>query len=97
MKSELQQRVSSVGATAAQLETGVDHIKELVVDAVEDGVKAAKRAVKQGRRTAEDLVDDAEYRVKQHPLSTVGASFGIGLGLGVAVGMLLGRNGHRGN
>lgn len=37
----------------------------------------------------------AEYQVKQHPLSSVGVSFGIGLGLGVVIGALLARNGHR--
>ncbi len=52
--------------------------------------------VKQGRRSAEDLVDDAEYRVKQHPFSALGVSFGIGMGLGAAIGVLLARNGRNG-
>jgi len=60
---------------------------------VEDGINAAKRAVKQGRHAAEDLVDDAEYQVKHHPLSAVGVSFGIGLGLGAVIGILLTRTG----
>jgi ElaB/YqjD/DUF883 family membrane-anchored ribosome-binding protein len=42
------------------------------------------------------LVDDAEYRVKQHPFSALGVSFGIGLGLGAAIGVLLARNGRCG-
>jgi ElaB/YqjD/DUF883 family membrane-anchored ribosome-binding protein len=71
-------------------------MKEAVVDAVEDRISAAKRAVKQGRRAAEDLVDDAKYQVKQRPLSAVGVFFGIGLGLGAVIGLLLARNGHRG-
>jgi ElaB/YqjD/DUF883 family membrane-anchored ribosome-binding protein len=71
-------------------------MKEAVADAAEDGINTAKRAVKQGRRAAEDLVDDAEYQVKQHPLSAVAVSFGIGLGLGAVIGVLLTRNGHRG-
>jgi ElaB/YqjD/DUF883 family membrane-anchored ribosome-binding protein len=79
-----------------QLGAEVKRVKEVVVDAVDNGVVAAKRAVKQGRRAAEDLVDDAEYRVKQHPLSAVGVSFGIGIGLGAAVGVLLARNGRNG-
>ena len=71
-------------------------MKEAVADAVEERINTAKRAVKQGRRAADDLVDDAEYQVKQHPLSTLGVSFGIGLGLGAVIGILLARNGHSG-
>ncbi len=79
-----------------QLGAEVKRVKEAVVDAVEDKLVAAKRAVKQGRRAAEDLVDDAEYQVKQRPFSALGVSFGIGLGLGAAIGVLLARNGHCG-
>jgi ElaB/YqjD/DUF883 family membrane-anchored ribosome-binding protein len=96
MKADVFEKVMDVGATAAQLGAGVGRVKETVADAVEDGISATKRAVKQGRRAAEDLVDDAEYQVKQRPLSAVGVSFGIGLGLGAVIGVLLARNGHRG-
>jgi ElaB/YqjD/DUF883 family membrane-anchored ribosome-binding protein len=77
-----------------QLGAEVKRVKEAVADAVDNGVVAAKRKVKQGRRAAEDLVDDAEYRVKQHPFSALGVSFGIGMGLGAAIGVLLARNGR---
>jgi ElaB/YqjD/DUF883 family membrane-anchored ribosome-binding protein len=96
MKAEVLDKVIDAGAAAAQLGMGVGRVKETVAIAVEDGVSAAKRAVKQGRRAAEDLVGDAEYQVKQHPLSAVGVTFGIGLGLGAVIGVLLARNGHRG-
>jgi ElaB/YqjD/DUF883 family membrane-anchored ribosome-binding protein len=79
-----------------QLEAEVKRMKEAVVDAVEDRVVAARRAVKHGRRAAEDFVDDAEYQVKQHPFSALGVTFGIGLGLGAAIGALLVRNGRCG-
>jgi ElaB/YqjD/DUF883 family membrane-anchored ribosome-binding protein len=79
-----------------QLDSEVKCVKEAVADAVEDGIGAARRAVKQGRRAAEDLVDDAECRIKQRPLSALGVSFGIGLGLGAAIGALLARNGSCG-
>jgi ElaB/YqjD/DUF883 family membrane-anchored ribosome-binding protein len=96
MKAEVLDKVTGVSAVAAQLGVEAGRVKEAVADAVEDGINAAKRAVKQGRRAAEDLVDDAEYKVKQHPLSTLGVSFGIGLGLGAVIGILLARNGHCG-
>ena len=72
-----------------QLETEVRRVKEAVAGVVENGVCEAKRAVKQGRRRAEDLVDDAEYRIKHRPFSALGVTFGIGLGLGVAIGALM--------
>lgn len=97
MKAEGLNKVVEVGAAVAQMRAGAGSMKEAVADAVENGISAAKRAVKQVRRAAEDLVDDAEYRVKQHPLSTVGVSFGVGLGVGAVIGLLLARNGHRGN
>jgi len=93
MQAEILERTVEVHD---QLEAEVKRVKEAVVDAVEDRVVAARRAVKHGRRAAEDLVDDAEYRVKQHPFSALGVTFGIGLGLGAAIGVLLARNGHRG-
>lgn len=96
MKAEVLGKAIEVGAAVAQRRAGSGCLKETVADAVEDGISAAKRAVKQGRRAAEDLVDDAEYQVKQHPLSSVGVSFGVGLGLGAVIGALLARNGHRG-
>jgi len=94
MKAEVLDKVTDVSAAAAHIGAGVDRAKEAVADAIEDGVKAAKRAVKHGRRAAEDFVDDAEYKVKQHPLGMLGVSFGIGLGLGAVIGILLARNGH---
>jgi ElaB/YqjD/DUF883 family membrane-anchored ribosome-binding protein len=79
-----------------QLGAEVKRVKEVVAGAVDNGVVAAKRAVKQGRRAAEDLVDDAEYRIKQRPFSALGVTFGIGVGLGAAIGVLLARNGRNG-
>ena len=97
MKDQLLDKVvTDVGAAVAQLEAGVACVKDAVADAVEDGIDAGKRALKQGRRAAEDLVDDAEHKVKQHPLGTLGVFFGLGLGLGAAIGILLTRNGHTG-
>jgi len=93
MKDEVLDKVADLGA-AAHLGAGVERVKEAVADAVEHGMDATKRAVKQSRRAAEDLVDDAEYKVKKHPLSMVGASFVIGLGLGAVIAIGLTRTGH---
>jgi ElaB/YqjD/DUF883 family membrane-anchored ribosome-binding protein len=93
MQTEILEKTKEV---REQLESEVKRAKEAVTDAVDNGIVAAKRAVKQGRRAAEDLVDDAEYRVKQHPFSALGVSLGIGVGLGAALGILLARNGRNG-
>jgi ElaB/YqjD/DUF883 family membrane-anchored ribosome-binding protein len=96
MKGEVLDKVIGVGATPVQIGAEVERMKEAVAEAVEDGISTAKRAIQQGRRAAEALVDDAEYQVKQRPFSAVGVSFGIGLGPGAVIGILLACNGHRG-
>ena len=58
MQAEILERTVEV---RDQLEAEVERVKEAVVDAVEDRVVAARRAVKRGRNAAEDLVDDSEY------------------------------------
>jgi ElaB/YqjD/DUF883 family membrane-anchored ribosome-binding protein len=93
MQTEIREKTIEV---RDQLGAEVKRVKEAVADAVDNGIVAAKRAVKQGRRAAEDLVDDAEYRVKQHPFSALGVSLGIGIGLGAAIGVLMARNGRNG-
>jgi ElaB/YqjD/DUF883 family membrane-anchored ribosome-binding protein len=93
MQTEIREKTIEV---RDQLGAEVKRVKEAVAGAVDNGIVAAKRAVKQGRRAAEDLVDDAEYKVKQHPFSALGVSFGIGIGLGAAIGALLTRNGRNG-
>lgn len=60
-------------------------------DAVEDGVYAAKRAIKSAKRTVNqlgDVKDDAVYYVKRQPLKAVAFAAGAGLVLGIAVGWI---------
>ena len=50
-------------------------LKSVAEDAIEDGVHAAKRAIKSVQRRAEelgDLKDEAIHRVKRQPLKAVG-------------------------
>jgi ElaB/YqjD/DUF883 family membrane-anchored ribosome-binding protein len=53
--------------------------KAVVAEAVEDGVKSALRAVKQGRHRAEDALDDAKHAVRKNPVEAVGIAFVAGL------------------
>jgi ElaB/YqjD/DUF883 family membrane-anchored ribosome-binding protein len=61
-------------------------LKTVAADIVEDGVYAAKRALKKARRVTEraaDLRDQAEYRIKREPFKFVGLAFGIGIPIGL--------------
>jgi ElaB/YqjD/DUF883 family membrane-anchored ribosome-binding protein len=55
-------------------------------DAVEDGVYAAKRAMRRGVAQLEDLHEESIHRVKRHPLKSLGLGVGVGLALGIAIG-----------
>lgn len=57
-------------------------LKEVVSEAVEDGVKSALKAVKQGRVRAEDALDDARHAVRKNPVEAVGIAFLAGALLG---------------
>ena len=95
MKGTLAQKAMDAGAKAAQLGCEVERLKTAVSDAVsgalEDGVDAAKRAAKRGLHKAEDLTEEAAYRIKQNPLRTVALGIGIGLGIGTLFGWLASR------
>ena len=86
MRHEILEKTMEAGD---QLGTEVKRMKEAVAGAVEDGIGAAKRSVKEGRRAAEDLIDGAEYQIKHRPFGALGVTFGIGLGLGAAIGALM--------
>lgn len=57
----------------------VSRLKSVVTEAVEDGVQAAVKALKQGRTAAEDVIYDARHTVKQKPLQAVGVVFAAGV------------------
>lgn len=57
--------------------------KAQVMDAVAD----AKKAIVQGKRQIEDLRDNATYRVRRAPLTSLGIGFGAGILLGAVLGI----------
>ena len=59
-----------------------------VADALEDGVKAARRAAKHGGYVATELLDDTKRRVQRHPVETVVATFAVGVAAGAAIGWM---------
>ncbi|MBZ5722389.1 MAG: hypothetical protein LAO03_18615 [Acidobacteriia bacterium] len=59
-----------------------------VQNAVEDTVNAARRTLRHGRHSAEDLVEEAAHEVKRHPLATVAMTFGVAFVGGVLLGWI---------
>ncbi len=63
----------------------VSRIKSVVTEAVDDGVRSALRAAKQGKTFAEDTIHDAKYAIKRNPLQAAG----IVLAAGIVIGSLI--------
>jgi ElaB/YqjD/DUF883 family membrane-anchored ribosome-binding protein len=57
----------------------VSRMKSVVSEAVEDGVKSAVKAIRQGRDAADDILDDAKHRIKQRPFDAMGVVFAVGV------------------
>lgn len=66
-------------------------LRDAVVHAIEDGIDDARRLAKRGRKTAEEMIEDAESGVRRHPLTTVGVATLGAFVIGGVVGFLLGR------
>ncbi len=62
-----------------------------MADAIEEGTRVIKHAVKQSGDTAEELLDDATMRVKRHPMETMAATFTLGVLVGGFLGWLVSR------
>lgn len=64
---------------AARVDDSVRGISTTVSDAVEDGVRSVRHALRHGRYAAEDAIEEAKHSVKQRPFQTVGVAFGAGV------------------
>lgn len=73
---------------AEHLAHEASRLKAVAAEAVEDGLRATKRAITHGLHDLDDLRDAATYRVKKAPLMTVGLAFGAGILLGVVMGQV---------
>ena len=69
-------------ATVEDVLREVSRIKSMVTDAVDEGVRSAVKAVKQGRRAAEDTIDDTRRAVKRSPFQALGIVFAVGVAFG---------------
>jgi ElaB/YqjD/DUF883 family membrane-anchored ribosome-binding protein len=87
-KASIRNRVVDACRQTAHLSHEARLLKSLATDAVEDGVHAAKRAIKRSVVELEDLQDEAVHRVRRQPLRAVGIAVGVGLVVGLAVGWI---------
>jgi ElaB/YqjD/DUF883 family membrane-anchored ribosome-binding protein len=69
-------------ATVEDAARGVYKIGSMVTDAVEDGMRSARQAIKHGRYAAEDVIEEAQHTVKQRPLQAMGIAFAAGVLVG---------------
>jgi hypothetical protein len=60
-------------------------------EAFEDGVGAARRAMKQGSYAAAELYGDARRRVQRNPIEAVVATFAAGIAAGAAISWMMKR------
>lgn len=84
--------VLEMPATVEEALREVSRIKTVVTEAVEDGVKTALKAIKQGRYAAEDMIGEARHTVKQRPFQSVGVVFAAGVLTGTLIGWLASRD-----
>ena len=84
--------VLEMPATVEEALREVSRIKSIVTEAVEDGVKTAVKAIKQGRYAAEDMIGDARVTVRKRPFQTVGVVFAAGVLTGTLLGWLASRD-----
>lgn len=92
----IRERAIDAARQVAHVSHEAQLLKSLAADAVEDGLHAAKRAIKAGQRRIEelgDLKDEAAHRVRRHPFKALGIAVGVGIVFGLAVAWLGGRLG----
>jgi ElaB/YqjD/DUF883 family membrane-anchored ribosome-binding protein len=91
LKPTMAARVADTVRRVAHASHEARLLTSVAEDAIEDGVYAAKRAVKSAQKrfdAVEDLKDETVRRVKRQPFKAVGVAFGAGLALGVIAGWI---------
>ena len=84
--------IGKAGETIAETARTASKFTSAVADAVEDGIGAARRVVKQSGDAAEEFFDDTAKRLQRHPIETVVVSFAAGIALGIAIGWITKRS-----
>jgi|GEM_PF-1196930 ElaB/YqjD/DUF883 family membrane-anchored ribosome-binding protein len=72
-------------ATVEDVLDEISRMKSTITDAVDDGVKSALKAIRQGRDAAEDAIGDTKLAVRRKPLQAIGIFFAAGVVTGCVV------------
>ena len=91
-------RAMDAARHAAHLSHEARLVRSMAADAIEDGVHAARRAMKSLERGVERLGDfkqETAYQVKRRPFTAIGLAAGVGLLAGIFVGAIGFRLGQR--
>lgn len=91
-------RIADTVRHAAHFSHEARLLRSMARDAGEEGIHAARRAIRRARRgveALEDFRDEAAHYVKRQPLKAVGIAAGAALLAGVVVGWIGGRVGRR--
>jgi ElaB/YqjD/DUF883 family membrane-anchored ribosome-binding protein len=101
MMSRSKDRVLDAARHAAHLSHEAKMLKSIATDTFDEGMYAARRALRNMKRSVarlDDFRDQAVYTVKRQPLKSVAIAAGLGLMVGTFVGWYGGRFGraHRG-
>ncbi len=83
--------LEQAGEHIAESVRNASSVTSAVADAMEDGVGAARRVVKQGGDAAEEFFDDTTKRVQRHPIETVIMSLAAGMTVGIMIGWMMKR------
>jgi ElaB/YqjD/DUF883 family membrane-anchored ribosome-binding protein len=75
-------------ATIEDILREFSRFKSSITDAVDQGVRAAMHAVKQGRDAADDAIYHSRRAVKQNPLQSMGIIFAAGVTTGAIAGAI---------
>jgi hypothetical protein len=92
MSTELFDRFETP-ASAEGLINEISRIKAAVSDAVDDRVRSAMRAIKNGRHAAEDTIDDTRRLVRRNPFQAMSICFSVGIIAGCLIGWASTRRG----
>jgi ElaB/YqjD/DUF883 family membrane-anchored ribosome-binding protein len=88
-------RIADAVRHAAHLSHEARMVTSIARDAGEEGVHAAKRVIRRGVETLEDLKDETAHAVKRQPFRAIAIAAGVGLLVGVVVGWIGDRFGQR--
>ena len=84
-------RAFELAESALDLGEKALHAKFRVDNALEEGVRATRHAVRKGRYAAEDMVDQATVYVRRKPLQSIGSALVCGALVGGATLLTIGR------